>query len=97
MKKLLIVLAALAFTAPAYAAPPTADQKAAFYKQCFKISQNETLCSCKADAAMQLLDSDFMAVVIDAMNEGSPPDEYYDAYNEYIGRSTEACGMGSSI
>jgi hypothetical protein len=24
-------------------------------------------------------------------------DEYYDAYNDYIARSTQACGMGSAM
>lgn len=99
MKKLLTLLAlgaALSAT-PSFAAPPTAAQEAEFYKTCFKISENETLCKCKVEAARKLIDSDFMAIVIASM-EGKPvEDQYYDAYNNYIARSTEACGMGSSI
>jgi hypothetical protein len=98
MKKLLIVLAALAFTGPAYAAPPTAEQKDAFYSQCFKTSGDKALCTCKADAAMKLLDSEFMAVVLAAMRENATlDDQYADAYDEYIARSIEACGMGSAM
>lgn len=98
MKRLLIVLAALAFTAPAHAAPPTAEQKADFLKTCLKVAPAAgELCSCKADAAMTLIDSEFMAVVIASMKGKDVPDSYFDAYNDYIARSTQACGMGSSI
>jgi hypothetical protein len=86
------VLALLAGTAQA--APPSAAQKAEFYKVCVGISQNAPLCTCKADAAMTLIDADFMAVVIASM-QGRPVEaRYYDAYNTYIARSTQACGMG---
>ena len=64
-------LAALALmTVPAFAAP-TAVQKAEFHAVCMGIAQDETLCSCKADAAMTLIDERFMAMVIAAM-QGHP-------------------------
>ena len=95
MKKLLIVLAALAFTAPAYAAPPTAEQRADFLATCLKVAPEAgTLCTCKAEAAMSLIDTEFMAVVIASMKGKDLPDDLYDTYNDYIARSTEACGMG---
>jgi hypothetical protein len=98
MKKLLIVAAALMFTAPAYAEAPTPEQKADFLTTCLKVAPAAgELCRCKADAAMTLIDTKFMAVVIASMRGKDVPDEYYDAYNDYIARSTEACGMGSSM
>lgn len=99
MKKTLIVLAALALiTVPAYAAKPTAEQKADFLKACLKVAPAAgELCRCKADAAMSLIDSEFMAVVIASMGGKDVPDDLYDTYNDYIARSTEACGMGSAM
>jgi hypothetical protein len=98
MKKLLIVAAALAFTVPAYAEAPTPEEKADFLATCLKVAPAAgELCRCKADAAMTLIDTKFMAVVIASMKGKDVPDEYYDAYNEYIARSTEACGMGSAM
>lgn len=98
MKKLLIILAALAFTPPAYAAPPTSEQKADFLATCLKVAPAAgELCRCKADAAMSLIDTEFMAVVIASMKGKDVPDNLYDTYNDYIARSTEACGMGSSM
>ena len=98
MKKLLIVLAALALTAPAYAEAPTPEQKADFLATCLKVAPAAgELCRCKADAAITLIDTKFMAVVIASMKGKDVPDEYYDAYNDYIAHSTEACGMGSSM
>ena len=98
MKKIVSALAlTLALTSVAHAAPPTAAQKVEFYKVCFGIAENEALCTCKAEAAMTLIDSDFIAVVIASMR-GKALDHQYDvAYNDYIARSTEACGMGSSM
>ena len=97
MKHLIPALAALAlFTGAATAAPPTAEQKAEFYKVCVGISQNVQLCTCKADAAMQIIDTDFMAVVIESM-KGKALDHKYDVpYNDYIVASTRACGMGGA-
>ena len=91
MKRLLIVLAALAFTAPAHAAPPTAEQKADFYKTCMGIASDDALCSCKADAAMTLIDERFMAMVIAAMQGGAVPQDQYSAYNTYVAKSNQIC------
>lgn len=101
MKKLLIVLAALALTAApvmAKGTPPTAQQKADFLATCLKVAPAAgELCRCKADAAMSLIDTTFMAVVIASMKGKDVPDDLYDTYNDYIAHSTEACGMGSSM
>lgn len=92
MKHLIPALAALGlFTGAAMAVPPTPEQKAEFYKVCFSISENAELCSCKADAALTLIDSEFMAVVIAAMKGKTPPDSTYVAYNNYVGRSNQIC------
>jgi hypothetical protein len=96
MKILLPLIAALALTTAATAAPPTQEQETEFYKVCVKISENAPLCTCKVEAARKIIDSDFMAIVIASM-EGKPvEDKYYDAYNNYIAHSTEACGMGGA-
>lgn len=96
MKNALLVMAALAFaTAPAFAAPPSAEQKAEFLATCLKVApEAKALCTCKADAAMTLIDSAFIDVVIASMKGKPVESQYYAAYNEYIGRSTQACGMG---
>ncbi|HWT28498.1 MAG TPA: hypothetical protein VN084_03215 [Methylophilaceae bacterium] len=77
-------------TLPALGAP-TAEQKAEFYAVCMGIAQDETLCSCKADAAMTLIDADFMAMVISAMQGGSVPQDEYSAYNAYVAKSNQIC------
>lgn len=95
MRRLTLASAVLALgIAPALAAAPTAEQKAEFYKTCVGISQNQPLCTCKADAAMDLVDSEFMAVIIKSMRGAAPPSEYETPYNDYIAASTRACGMG---
>jgi hypothetical protein len=91
---LMAVLALALLGAPALAAggaKPTAEQKAEFYKTCYGISQDEALCSCKADAALQLIDEDFMALVIASMKGKSPPADSYKKYNEYVARSNQVC------
>ena len=88
----LAILAAL--TTPALAAAPSAEQKAQFYDACVKTSGNVALCTCKADAAVQLVDNDFMAVVLASMKGKTLDDKYAVAYNDYIVESTRACGMG---
>ena len=88
----LLTLAVL--TAPALAAAPSAEQKAAFYDACVKTSGNVELCTCKADAAVKLVDQDFMAVVLASMKGKTLDDKYAVAYNDYIAESTRACGMG---
>lgn len=86
----LLALPALGF-ASALAAVPTAAQKQEFYRTCLAISGNETLCTCKADAAMSLIDQRFMGVVIASMQGGSPASADYDAYNTYVARSNQVC------
>lgn len=73
--------------------PPTAEQKADFYKAC-TVRGTAELCTCKADAAMKLIDTDFMAVVIASMKDKPTPKEDTLAYDKYIAASTKACGMG---
>ena len=95
MKRLATALVALVLmTGSALAAAPTAEQKADFYKTCVKTSQNEPLCTCKADAAVKLVDSDFMAVIISSMSGKTLDPKYNVVYNDYIIESTRACGMG---
>jgi len=72
-------------------ATPTEAQKAEFYKVCVGISQNVELCTCKADAAMTLIDEDFMALVISSMKGKTPPADSYKKYNEYVARSNQVC------
>ncbi len=72
-------------------ATPTAEQKAEFYKTCYGISQDEALCTCKAEAATKLIDEDFMGMVIASMKGKSPPADSYKAYNEYVARSNQVC------
>ena len=88
-----VAVAALSVT-PALSAPPSAEQKAEFLKTCVAISQNQPLCTCKADAAMELVDTEFMAVIVKSMRGAAPPSEYDVPYNDYIAASTRACGMG---
>jgi len=97
MKPVLVAVAFLPFLAgAALAAPPNGEQKTEFYDICVSVSQNVALCTCKADAAMTLIDADFMAVVIASMKGRPVENRYYDAYNTYIARSTQACGMGGA-
>ena len=72
-------------------ATPTAEQKAEFYQVCMGIAENETLCSCKADAALTLIDEAFMAMVIGAMKGASVPKDTYVAYNTYVAKSNQIC------
>ena len=90
MRAALASMALLALAAPAFAAP-TAAQKDEFYRVCFGISQNAELCTCKAEAAMSLIDERFMGVVIASMKGGSPAASDYDAYNTYVARSNQVC------
>ena len=85
-------LAALGLlTVPAFAAP-TAAQKDEFYRVCMSIAQEATLCGCKADAAMTLIDERFMGVVIASMKgTSSPAAGDYNAYNTYVAKSNQTC------
>lgn len=73
------------------AAAPTSAQKDEFYSVCMGIADDQTLCSCKADAAMTLIDADFMAMVIGAMKGASVPQDTYVAYNTYVAKSNQVC------
>jgi hypothetical protein len=85
-----LTLAAALLPAAAQAAP-TQEQKAEFYAVCMSIAQDDTLCSCKADAAMTLIDERFMGVVIASMKGGSPGEGDYVAYNTYVAKSNQVC------
>ena len=92
MRGLVLVSALLLSAAtPAFAAAPTEAQKAEFYSVCMGIAQNETLCSCKAEAALTLIDEPFMAMVIGAMKGASVPKDTYVAYNTYVAKSNQVC------
>jgi hypothetical protein len=98
MKSLVLVAAALLLTVGVAEAktkpianPVTDAQKAEFYKTCMGIAEDSKLCGCKADAAVKLIDTDFMAIVIKAMKGAAPPDALYDAYDDYIFKSNQIC------
>lgn len=84
-------LCALALTGSAFAAAPTEAQKTEFYAVCARISGDDELCTCKADAAMKLIDERFMGVVISSMKGGSPAASDYEAYNTYVAKSNQIC------
>ena len=90
-----IVLAALALglmAAPALAAAPTAAQKAEFHKVCIGISSDEALCTCKADAAMKLIDERMMTYVIAGMKgAGNAPTDVQREWNNYVAHSNQIC------
>jgi len=86
-----MALGVLALSAVPAAAAPTAAQKEEFYRVCMGIAQNAALCTCKAEAAMSLIDERFMGVVIASMKGGSPAPGDYDAYNTYVARSNQVC------
>lgn len=92
MRRVVVALMALGMlTGGGMAAAPSAEQKADFYKTCMGIASDEALCSCKADAAMTLIDADFMAMVIASMKGKSPPAGEYAAYNVYVAKSNQVC------
>jgi hypothetical protein len=93
MKRLAMALVAMALAGAAHAAPPSAEQKSEFYRICAQRGAPE-LCACKADAAMKLVDSEFMTVIIASMSGKTLDAKHYVAYNDYIVESTRACGMG---
>jgi hypothetical protein len=95
MKTTLLALAALGMmTGSALAVPVSDAQKAEFYKTCMGIAQNDTLCSCKRDAAPKLIDADFMDVVIASMKGKTPPEKYTVPYDQYIAQSNAVCIPG---
>ena len=90
--RVLAVLALLGLSSvPALAASPTAEQKDEFYRVCMCIAQNDTLCACKAEAAMTLIDERFMGVVIASMQGKAPASGDYVAYNTYVAKSNQVC------
>jgi hypothetical protein len=89
--RIVLAAAALAVLAtPAFAAP-TEAQKAEFYATCMGIAQDDTLCSCKADAAMTLIDERFMEIVIASMKGRPTAPEDAVPYNTYVARSNQVC------
>ncbi|MHA6689120.1 hypothetical protein [Devosia sp. A449] len=90
MKILAALVPLLLLTVPALAAP-SAAQKQEFYSVCMSIAQNDALCSCKADAAMTLIDERFMGVVITSMKGGAPGEGDFKAYNAYVAKSNQVC------
>jgi hypothetical protein len=91
MKTGLVLGMLLLGTSAALAAPPTAEQKAQFHGVCMTIAQDETLCSCKAEATSKLIDSEFMAIVIDSMRGKTLDPKYAVAYNDYVAHSNQIC------
>jgi hypothetical protein len=92
MRRLVLLALLLLTAAPAQAAAPTTEQKAEFTRVCMSISQDEALCTCKADAAMTLIDQPFMDVVIAAMKgTRNPAESEYRAYNAYVAKSNQIC------
>jgi hypothetical protein len=91
MKKLILALPILIASAAPSLAAPTQAQKDEFYAVCMGIAQDATLCGCKADAAMTLIDERFMGIVIASMKGASPPAGEYDAYNTYVAKSNQVC------
>jgi hypothetical protein len=89
--RLALATAALALlTIPASAAP-NAAQKDEFYATCMSIAQDQTLCSCKADAAMTLIDERFMDIVIASMKGRPTAPEDAVPYNTYVAKSNQIC------
>ena len=92
MKTFVVALTALGLmVGGAQAAAPSAEQRADFYKTCMRIAQDQALCTCKADAALTLVDSEFLAMVIAAMKGKAPPTAQNAAYNVYVAKSNQIC------
>jgi hypothetical protein len=95
MKHILALLVLAASAAPAFAAAPTAAQKQEFYNTCVGISGDQALCSCKADAAMTLIDDKMMTYVIAGMKGSSnAPADVQREWNTYVARSNQICKPG---
>lgn len=86
-----LVFAAFALSAMPALAAPTEAQKAEFYGVCMGIAQDQVLCSCKADAAMTLIDERFMGVVIASMKGRATAPEDAVPYNAYVAKSNQIC------
>lgn len=92
---LALALVSGAAQAATAASPPTAGQKAAFVKECLRNSGgNGTLCNCKAEQAMKLIDQKFMDIVLATMNGKTLPVEQSRPYAVYISESNAVCAPG---
>lgn len=93
LKRTAFILVALGLsTTASLAGLPTAEQKQEFYQVCVGISGDDSLCTCKADAAMKLIDNRMMGYVIAGMKgSGSAPDDVQKQWNEYVARSNQIC------
>jgi hypothetical protein len=79
----------------AQASPPTDAQKGQFVSECMRVSGgNSSLCNCKAQQAMKLIDADFMAIVLKTMNGATLPVDQSKNYAIYISRSNAVCAPG---
>jgi hypothetical protein len=90
-KRLSLLVLATALIPAAAQAAPTQGQKDEFYAVCMGIAQDQTLCSCKADAAMTLIDERFMGVVIASMKGRPTAPEDAVPYNTYVAKSNQIC------
>jgi len=87
-----LAVAGLSMTGTALAGAPTSAQKTEFTKVCVGISQDQALCTCKADAAMKLIDERMMTYVIAGMKgAGNAPDDVQKQWNDYVARSNQIC------
>ena len=94
MKIFVLAAAMIALTAgAALAAPPTAEQKARFLKACEKYGTT-AVCTCKAEQAVKLVDSDFMEIIIDSINGKPTPVKDTLKYGVYISKSNAVCAPG---
>jgi uncharacterized membrane protein len=92
---IIAALALLPTLTAAQAAGPTAAQKAEFYQVCLGISSDAALCTCKADAAMSLVDERMMGYVIAGMKgAGNAPADIQKRWNGYLAESNRICKPG---
>ncbi|MCS6759562.1 MAG: hypothetical protein MO852_11840 [Candidatus Devosia euplotis] len=84
-------------TLPAQAASPTTAQNDEFYTVCMGIAQNDTLCACKIEAAMTLIDERFMVVVIASMKGRATATEDAAPYNSYAQKATRSASRAARI
>lgn len=98
MGRLTLVAGALVLAlmpAVTQAAPVTEEQKTQFMHECMRNSgDNSTLCTCKTDMAVKLIDAEFMAIVLKTMNGATLPVDESKNYAVYISRSNSVCAPG---
>ena len=90
MRFLIVSVVSVLLVLPVSAAP-TAAQKDEFYATCMGIAQDQALCSCKAEAAMTLIDERFMDIVIASMKGRPTAPEDAVPYNTYVAKSNQIC------